>query len=228
MPSNFCIDCKTPIQSSGIRRCYTCAGLARRKLPHVCRSCGTATAPGFDRCRACYGRARINPAASMICPKCSGKKSRYSATCLTCRNLGRVVIKICSDCGANLPKQSRSGRCMKCAMAQRTIRMHGRPAPESCTVVGCTRPFFALGVCHQHYINLRRAGNLRSIANRVRALPCGLCGYHKLPSNAHRLDGLVGYIYGNMVPLCLNCHREVHAGIATPPDPYTIFTIALV
>ena len=222
MHHNHCVDCHKPITSSGVRRCRACFSASRVRLIRTCTLCGGSTSPGFDRCRSCYQAARRDDPNNTICPNCGGSKSRVGNICQQCSITKRKKIQVTCQCGTLLPLTNRSGRCWNCAIKARNIRVYGEHS-SVCGVEGCEEPFFALGMCYAHYRSIKRAGKQRSIAEKVRKLPCGVCGYSKLPSNAHRLDGHVGYIFGNMVPLCLNCHREVHKGMIQPPDPYKIF-----
>jgi hypothetical protein len=41
---------------------------------------------------------------------------------------------------------------------------------------------------------------------------CSLCGWDKAPCDRHRKDPYKGYVEGNVVPLCPNCHRLVTFG----------------
>ena len=47
---------------------------------------------------------------------------------------------------------------------------------------------------------------------RVSQLPCSRCGWNESYCDRHRLVPALGYVVGNVVSLCPNCHRIEHRG----------------
>src|SRR4051794_10203491 len=45
---------------------------------------------------------------------------------------------------------------------------------------------------------------------------CQLCGWDKAPCDRHRFDPSLGYVRGNVISLCPNCHRLVTLGQISP------------
>lgn len=121
----------------------------------------------------------------------------------------------CVDCGQ--PCWSRSGRCRPCQDAYR------RSQHPICSVPGCERLVRARGLCKSHYEAQRTRPEkrwlTRTTRQQVAEKPCQLCGYSRTTSHVHRVVPERGYVEGNVVPLCSNCHREVHAGITPCPEP---------
>lgn len=63
-------------------------------------------------------------------------------------------VQTCIDCGAPITKQSKTGRCFRCAHeARRTIFSDSR-----CIVNGCDKPAKARGLCSGHLHKLYRYG----------------------------------------------------------------------
>lgn len=228
-----CIDCGTQLASRGKShiRCKPCAGLARRKLPRQCRICGTPTEPGFDRCRECYWKSRvfISPDAR-ICPDCGGRKGHKSAKCSDCfkrsRRIHPEMHPLCTTCGTILAStRNTSGLCRKCAAKRRNFH------PKTCEMTGCIFPVRAKGLCKSHYESSRKKEHpidtLQGLKAYVRKLPCAVCGYDKTTRNVHRIIPSKGYTWGNVAPLCPNCHAEVHLRLISHPEPIDTPTSAL-
>ncbi len=128
----------------------------------------------------------------------------------------------CIDCGN--PCWYAGGRCRWCLNAHR----RNQPRPH-CTATGCNRPTRARGLCKSHYEVQRVRGEERWLTKTLREqfqkLPCQLCGYNQTSSHAHRLIPKDGYVEGNVVALCPNCHQEVHRGLVEPPSPLTFSNV---
>lgn len=60
-------------------------------------------------------------------------------------------------------------------------------------------------LCDEHH----RTGNLgaRHIIGRMQNKRCEKCGWDKAYCDRHRLDHKLGYVEGNVIILCPNCHR---------------------
>ena len=39
---------------------------------------------------------------------------------------------------------------------------------------------------------------------------CCICGWNKAPCDRHKLDRKIGYLKGNVIVVCPNCHRMIH------------------
>lgn len=177
--------------------CRKCQG-AQGKSHKPCPGCGTRIQSAATQCRACYDKARAEKAAKYLCVDCGQPTKQYAST-------------------------RYAERCWPCEMQRRRERPK-RP----CSVDGCPRPHRAKGFCAVHYVQSYRprpTGHFRG--NRLRNIlaywPCQMCGYSDMPSDIHRLHpGSEGgkYTPGNMVALCVRCHREVHRGMKpAPPAP---------
>lgn len=215
-----CLDCGVQLATRNRqhKRCKPCAGLARRKLPRVCRICGSPTQPGFDRCRPCYWKERTyRPADALTCPDCGGKKSVSAARCWECslayKRTQDPSVFTCTQCGD--PVLSRRKLCRSCAAKAR------HDSPKVCTQ--CERPAVGRGLCKIHYRDWRRKEYpttvLKNIKQVVGDMPCACCGYNRTRVQCHRIIPANGYIWGNVAPLCPNCHAEIHRGLREHPDP---------
>ena len=161
---------------------------------NYCADCGTQIAPQATRCKRCWGKSR--------------------------QGIRRQAPKLCVDCGHELTPGSQArrnptGRCWNCHVKYLATR-----APRRCSVTGCDQPHEAHGLCRNHYKASKppsyRWG--RTVAYRVAySSPCANCGYNRLPSQVHRADNRLGYQWGNVTPLCSNCHREVTEGLTVCP-----------
>lgn len=163
---------------------------------NACMDCGARIAPQAKRCKTCWGKTR--------------------------QGVTRVAPTLCADCGKPLSKNSQAarhegGRCWNCH------RLHLTTKPmRLCSKEGCGQPHEAHGLCRNHYKASKgpayRWG--RTVAYRVAySTPCAICAYNRLPSHVHRANGKEGYRWGNVVPLCARCHREVEEGLAPCPKP---------
>lgn len=187
----------------------------------VCPQCGGKKYYSSKLCRPCKDKQATywHP-----CPDCGKTIQQGSTRCLDCYNTARQHRQPnCVDCG-NPTKRYAATRAAKRCWACEMQRRRDRPK-KPCSVDGCPRPHQAKGFCMVHYVQSYRprpTGQFRG--NRLRKIlafwPCQLCGYAGMPSDIHRLfPGAQGGLYtpGNMVALCVRCHREVHRGISHPP-----------
>jgi hypothetical protein len=60
-------------------------------------------------------------------------------------------------------------------------------------------------------------GNFKML---VKAQPCLVCGYSRMPSEPHRIVAGGPYKPGNLVPVCARCHDEIERGITPCPPPW--------
>lgn len=62
---------------------------------------------------------------------------------------------------------------------------------------------------------VRRKGRriyIKDEISLVSKMPCSRCGWNESYCDRHRLIPELGYVKGNVVPLCPNCHRVEHRG----------------
>lgn len=192
--SPICPSCggKKSYDSKLCRKCQGAQGKSRKPCP----GCGTRIQSAATQCRACYDKARAEKAAKYLCADCGQPTKQYAST-------------------------RYAERCMDCYRIYQAANRIQRP----CSVDGCPRPHRAKGLCQVHYTKQYRPrprGFFRG--NRLKVIlaywPCQICGYSGMPSDIHRLiPGAEGGTYdvGNIVALCVRCHREVHRGLTPPP-----------
>ena len=71
--------------------------------------------------------------------------------------------------------------------------------------------------CHRAQYGMRRTADRPAhdaTTRRLSAEPCARCGWAEAPTDRHRLQKGRGYVAGNCVPLCPNCHRLITLGLA--------------
>lgn len=173
--------------------------------------------------KRCPGRPRVNPIRFCVdCAKQLGQSSRSAERCWSCYVAQRPT-KFCADCGERTSHRSKqANRCLPCHRAWK----RSTAGQRLCSVGRCGNVHKAKGLCAQHYAkkqrkeSFRRAPGARTRAKRwVKSQPCQMCGYSRLPSQAHRPQAGGPYAFGNMTALCANCHGEVHAGLTPCPEP---------
>jgi hypothetical protein len=182
--------------------------------------CGhRVTMKGVKRCRPCrnefYGPNH--------CRDCGAEINRANERCRACYDKARGQKPLCVDCGQPTKQYASeyfAQRCWPCENKRR----RSQPV-RICTVEGCERVHQAKGLCRNHYnqtLQRRRAPSGRTVLiNWLKDLPCQLCGYSKMKSEAARLVPGGPYRPGNVMALCVRCHREVDAGLTPPPTPLT-------
>lgn len=191
--SPVCPTCggKKSYDSKQCRGCQAADGRSHKPCP----SCGKRIQSAATQCRECYDRGRTEKAAQYLCADCRKPTKQYASTRF-------------------------AERCWPCEMKRRRVL-----PKKSCSVNGCPRPHRAKGFCSAHYqrsYRPRPTGQFRGnrLKNILAYWPCQICGYDRMPSDIHRLTpGAEGgtYIPGNIVALCVRCHREVHRGVTLPP-----------
>lgn len=180
--------------------------------------------------------------------KCGHPTWRGNGVCRSCYLAEqRKTIRHCQDCGKALPRRGNDGaaRCRECwrkmraaEKARRVCLECGKPTAKTGTIVTrCWECEAKRRHANRVIVNLpgrvdrrttnpegrnfrqqrKRAVTLRGL---IGPLPCAICGYNKLKSRIHRIVAETGYVWGNVVQVCSNCHYEIHAGI-TPCPPAT-------
>lgn len=165
-----------------------------------------------------------HPTAS--CPQCNGLMDHRSTRCRKCL---RGTLPKCIDCGKQLGRDGQQ-RCRPCWMVRHTAKT-SRPKCIDCGKLiswQVGRKGHPATRCWDCEVKRRRTlatGGKQSRRKGQRTLkyllggqPCVVCHYDRLRSHIHRRVPAMGYVQGNMAPLCGNCHNEVHAGIRTLPD----------
>ena len=109
-------------------------------------------------------------------------------------------------------------------LRRRLAAIYADPSAPLCSHSGCSKKAFRSGLCITHYTYERPDYKVKyGVHSAFSKFPqsCQVCGYSKLTSHKHRLVPSLGYVVGNVVFLCANCHRELHAGLIPAPPPYT-------
>ena len=227
-PKAYCVDCGVGLRFAHSIRCRACfmtVHTAKDSRPK-CVDCGkpinwnNKTRKG-DRCQDC--RVKHNDVLRLEtgpkCPECGGPvattKTKVCMTCINQRAASKAEQRLCSECGVKVsPGKS---LCRPCYM-----RIQKEAAANRvCTI--CGKKAKARGLCANHYkaqypdlVNKRVHWGMKA---RIKASPCALCGYCKFPVvQPHRPIPELGYVMGNMVPLCPTCHTEVTLGYTPSPS----------
>lgn len=182
------------------------------KIP--CPLCGEPMYRRGEMCRDCY-RARVPQKTCVDCGKVlPDKKATLCRTCWMRHHTESTSRPTCVDCGKPCSWQvGRKGttakRCWDCEVKRRhanrvIVNLPGRIDSRTTNPEG--RSFRQ---------QRKRAGTLRALLG---PLPCAICGYNRLRSRIHRIIAANGYVWGNVVQVCSNCHYEIHDGV-TPCPP---------
>lgn len=182
-------------------------------------ACGHEGDPRSKVCRTCFeGPLRE---VNFICPDCSGKKSRNAEVCRPCRAKRDTIMRPCQDCGHAFPAKLRSAKTLRCRPCA-DLWKQNRPKPR-CTIEGCNEPQRKWKRCGKHAVMYYRALHGRTdlknpVKRNVGQMPCARCGWHEASVDVDRAIPELGYVTGNMIPLCPNCHRLVTFGLVSRPD----------
>jgi hypothetical protein len=168
-------------------------------------------------------------ASSPVCPSCGGRKTHIAKLCRPCQGAQAKSFHPCPGCGKRI--QRAAAQCRECYDKTRELKRYycedcGLPTKQyaSTRYAKRCRPCHLLTQKAQGRQTRMTKGFQTWGAKRVLAIwPCQLCGYSRMVSDVHRLVfGSQGgrYVIGNMVALCVRCHREVHRGLSeAPPAP---------
>ena len=95
------------------------------------------------------------------------------------------------------------------------FRQHHHP----CIIAHCPKPAMRViaddipTLCDSHYRCTQPSSVSGDLSFRQRlGNRCAVCGYDRLAPHAHRIERKGPYVPTNCIPLCSNCHREVHEG----------------
>lgn len=191
----------------------------------TCPSCGGKKSYDSKLCRACQaGQGKSHKP----CPDCGKRIQSANTRCRECYDKTRELKHyFCIDCGVRTRRYSSTSHAERCGPCERKRRRIPR-GDDRCLVPDCLQPHAAKGFCQGHYravFRPERTGSRNT--NLKRALsrwPCQICGYSRMVSDVHRLfPGASGgeYVPGNMVALCVRCHREIHRELTPAPSAPT-------
>lgn len=192
------------------------------KVP--CPTCGEPMYRRGTQCRPCFRASQPHP----TCATCGADVSTKTATqCRACwmkDHMAQNSRPKCQKCGVTISWQSGT------TASQRKSR-----APDHC------RPCFnairkenrifvlkelrevenELGIqfSRQDRVAQYQATHFRKLFGR---LPCAVCGYNRIACHIHRIVAERGYVLGNVVQVCPNCHGEIHAKLIPAPEPADI------
>jgi hypothetical protein len=193
------------------------------RVYETCSRCGGPKTKGALFCKKC--KTDTAAAAWGACRSCGGRIRAAYEQCRSCYDKERIALRpTCVDCGQSTKQYAYdhfAQRCWTCEVKRR--RSLG---VQSCTVEDCVRVHMARGLCRNHYNQqhqrnrITRAGGL--LIQSLKEWPCQLCGYSMMKCEAARLVPGGPYRPGNVMALCVRCHREVDAGLTPPPTPPTV------
>ena len=220
-------DCTTVVKARGLCESHYKQWRRNEFAPrcHRCEVRPVTTRGKSNLCFECYQldrserRAELGCAVSE-CPDPHAAKGFCKSHYMSVHQSRQTKYHTCADCGE--PCVSLSGRCRPC----RDAFNRGRER-DQCIRDGCDDPIVARGLCKSHYEGQRTKGGPwriwagRVLRGSVRKMPCQSCGYADTVVDVHRLIPATGYVLGNIVAVCPNCHRKIHLAGATPPAPVT-------
>lgn len=180
------------------------------------------------------------PVPKIPCPKCGSPMYRRGTMCRQCYR-SQVPKSVCPKCGGPMP-QKYAERCWACYMKERTENRSQPTCIECGTLiswqVGTGKNKSRPSRCwdcevkrrHDLRVSPRTIGDNRSrhkpawMKRILHETPCMRCGWDRAARDKHRPDPTKGYIQGNVVVLCPNCHREAHAGLITLTELYDLMS----
>lgn len=175
--------------------------------------CGHPTWRDSKVCRSCYLAARKRETQSCACgAPLSTPRATQCRACWMKAHMAKTSRPACQRCGKLISwqvghKANPAKLCMPCYGLQRL---------ENRIIVQQRR---ATATIHDS----KKARFGRSMAGPLRELfgprPCAACGYNRIPCHIHRIVAENGYVLGNVVQVCPNCHGEIHRGLIEPPAP---------
>lgn len=181
--------------------------------------CGHPTYRDSRQCRSCYLAAKK---ATYVCAACAAPvKTKTSTLCRACwmkQHTATSKRPTCQRCGKLISWQSKTGR-------EKEIPKHCRPCfnairKENRIVVEYERMRDYPTAKDPMQRKVRSALHVGiQLRKLLRPMPCAVCGYDRIPCHVHRLVPRKGYVMGNVVQVCPNCHGEIHRKIIPPPQP---------
>ena len=131
------------------------------------------------------------------------------------RHMAKTSRPVCTDCGKLLSWAT--GRATngptRCRPCYHRVRLDNRIVVERQRANGEAATNLDSKKVRQ---GRHMAGTLRPM---LQNLPCAVCGYHRSRCAIHRLVAKDGYVLGNVVQVCPNCHQEIHRGVIGTPAP---------
>jgi hypothetical protein len=189
------------------------------KVP--CPTCGAPMFRGGTQCRACYLASQPKPTCTGCGAAVSGRESKLCRPCWMaahtskdsrprCKQCG-VVISWYSGTGASQRKSKAPDHCRPCFNA---IRKENRVVVEYERMRAVKQD----GVSDTHTQRAARHVGIQ-LRKILQLMPCAVCGYNRIPCHVHRLVPQRGYVMGNAVQICPNCHGEIHKKVIPAPPP---------
>lgn len=187
----------------------------------ACPTCGEPMYRRGTQCRACYRASQPKPTCSTCGVDVSAKTATQCRACWMKEHMAQDSRPKCQRCGVTISWQSGTGtgrtsskRPDHCRPCFNAIRKENRIVVEWDRM----RDYPAAADPMEKLVRRARhiGAQLRKILHQ---LPCAVCGYNRLSSPVHRLVPEKGYVIGNVVQVCANCHGEIHKGLIPPPPP---------
>lgn len=181
--------------------------------------CGHPTYRTSRQCRSCY---LAQERAKRTCKGCgevlSNQAARHCRPCWMKQHTATSKRPTCQKCGVLISWQSGTGKGSKrpdhCRPCFNEIRKDNRIVVEYERM----RDYPAAKDPMEYKVRTaRHIGN--QLKKILRKMPCAVCAYQRIPCHVHRLVPQKGYVMGNVVQVCPNCHGEIHAKVIPPPPP---------
>jgi hypothetical protein len=161
------------------------------------------------------------------CKKCGVRlRSHKAKLCRVCWRAERSDNRpSCSVCGKPLALYHGGSVCRACLLQQSDESWpHCLDCGKKLSHRGATR----CGPCYrkrQHEIALaggnRNLFNSQSVRRLLKGVPCMVCGVvkaHESLYEIHKVDPPKGYVRGNVLKACLDCHKLHHRHLLAMPD----------
>lgn len=235
-----CVNCGASLSNPKARQCRSCfiaqaqrraeeqraAKLANISPPKVkkpakdaCPKCGELKSAHRDICRSCW-KASLPKYTCRDCGKeLTNGQSVQCRDCWMRDHMANTSRPACQDCGKEISwavgrpgARRQAKRCMQCE----NVRRHEN---RVIVLAETARPNAVRSDPESRWSRQKRwlAFGWR---NTIAKMPCAICGYNRIPCHIHRLIPKNGYVYGNVVQVCPNCHEEIHKKLIDPPAPF--------
>lgn len=176
--------------------------------------------------------------SSRLCRSCflAQERAKYTCTEPGCSNpVSTKTTKLCRDCWMkHHTETSKRPTCKKCgvAISWQSGTGNGSKRPDHCRpcfnairkenriVVEWDRMRDYPAAVDPMEKKVRTARHIGQVLRKIlQPMPCAVCGYNRIPCHVHRLVPQKGYVIGNVVQVCPNCHGEIHKKVIPPPPP---------
>lgn len=187
----------------------------------ACPTCGEPMYRRGTQCRACYLASQPKPTCERCGAAVSGKESKLCRPCWMAEHTSKDSRPRCKRCGVVISRYSGTGA----GRATSKQPDHCRPCfnairKENRIVVEYERMRSYPAAKDPTEYTVRQARHLGyQLRKMLQPMPCAVCGYNRIPCHVHRLVPQKGYVMGNVVQVCPNCHGEIHKGITPSPEP---------